>query len=322
MADENSISQILSRLKTRQLILLVQLDAERSVLRAAEAANMTQPAASKLLAELEDAFGVKLFERHARGVEPTRYGAIMVRHARAALSEISRAHDEILTLRSGLDGQAAIGTVTNPGTNLVPMALAAFKERSPLVRVTVELDFSKPLVERLLDGKLDMAVARILDRTSAAELNFEMLATEPHSVIARAGHPLAKVQGLVLDDLVQQPWILPPAGSILRARLDFLFVRLGLNLPSNFIETMSLPVITGLLRRTDMVVALPADTVRAHCELGVLTVLPIDLGVQLDAFGIVTRRDHELSPGAKSLLVVLRETAAKLYTPGATNVVS
>lgn len=62
-----------TRLKTRHLSLLLHLYEQRSVLRAAEAANMTQPAASKLLAEMESLLGVPLFERHARGVEPTWY---------------------------------------------------------------------------------------------------------------------------------------------------------------------------------------------------------------------------------------------------------
>ena len=87
-----------SRLKTRHLLLLLHLYEQRSVVRAAEAANMTQPAASKLLAEMEDMLGVQLFERHARGVEPTWYGQVLIRRARSALSEIGRAHDEIAAL--------------------------------------------------------------------------------------------------------------------------------------------------------------------------------------------------------------------------------
>ena len=102
-----------TRLKTRHLLLLVHLYEQRSVLRAAEAANMTQPAASKLLAEMEHLLGVPLFDRHARGVEPTWYGQVLIRRARAALSEIGRAHDEIAALASGRMGQAAIGTVVN-----------------------------------------------------------------------------------------------------------------------------------------------------------------------------------------------------------------
>jgi DNA-binding transcriptional LysR family regulator len=73
-----------SRLNARQLSLLVQLDEKRSVVHAAEAAYLTQPAASKFLTGLEDALGFALFTRHARGVEPTPYGEILVRHARVS----------------------------------------------------------------------------------------------------------------------------------------------------------------------------------------------------------------------------------------------
>ena len=77
-------STVQTRIKTRQMVLLSHLDRERSLLHAAEAAGMSQPAASKLLRELEDALGVTLFERHARGVEPTGYGTILIRRANAA----------------------------------------------------------------------------------------------------------------------------------------------------------------------------------------------------------------------------------------------
>jgi len=83
-----------SRLNARQLALIVQLDEKRSVLQAAEAAHMTQPAASKLLQTVEDALGVELFTRHSRGVAPTAYGEIVARHARAVLAEFKRVHEE------------------------------------------------------------------------------------------------------------------------------------------------------------------------------------------------------------------------------------
>src|SRR5687768_15870287 len=181
-----------SRLKTRHLSLLLHLHEHRSVLRAAEAANMTQPAASKLLSEMEGILGVPLFERHARGVEPTWYGQVLIRRARAALSEIGRAHDEIAAMRSGRMGQAAIGTVVNPGTTLVPQAIAAVKRDFPDILIRVEMDYSRPLVAKLLDGQLDIVIGRILGPEGAGDLEFEPLADEPHSVIVRAGHPLTQ----------------------------------------------------------------------------------------------------------------------------------
>ena len=210
-----------SRLKTRHLLLLLHLYEQRSVLRAAEAANMTQPAASKLLSEMEGILGVPLFERHARGVEPTWYGQVLIRRARSALSEIGRAHDEIAAMRSGRMGQASIGTVVNPGTNLVPQAIAAVKREFPDILIRVEMDYSRPLVAKLLDGQLDIVIGRILGPEGAGDLEFEPLADEPHSVIVRAGHPLTQRSGLTHADLIEYGWIMPPAASVLRTRLGF-----------------------------------------------------------------------------------------------------
>jgi DNA-binding transcriptional LysR family regulator len=302
-----------SWVKTRQLALLVSLDNERCVARAAEVNGLTQPAASKLLRELESTFNVKLFERHARGVVPTWCGEILLRHARLALSEISLAHDEIAAVNSGLTGRAAVGTVLNPGTHFAPMAIAQVKRRFPGILVRVEVDFSKPLVEKLLQCDLDMLVARVLDPSEANELSFEPLATEPHAILAGAHHPLAGRDDVRLEDLADQGWILPTPGSLVRDKLASLFVERDLPFPANIVETDSLPVATTLLRTTNMVVPLPVETVQHYCETGALTVLCRGLGLDIGPFGIITRRGYQLSPAAQVMLQALRETAAEVY---------
>lgn len=302
-----------SRLKTRQLLLLLHLYEQRSVLRAAEAASMTQPAASKLLAEMEDLLGVKLFERHARGVEPTWYGQVLVRRARAAMSEIGRAQEEIAALRSGRMGQASIGTVVNPGTTLVPQAIAEVKREFPDILIRVEMDYSRHLVAKLLDGQLDIVIGRIMGPEGAGDLDFEPLADEPHSVIARAGHPLSNRGALQHADLVRYGWVLPPADSVLRSRLDSMFLEHGVQAPMNVIETASLPVTTNLLRGSDLLTALPVDSVAPLIQAKLLTVLPIELGVRMESFGIILRRDYVLPPGADRILQALRSTARRLY---------
>lgn len=313
MASSKSDSFIRSRLKARQLALLVHLDDQRSVLRAAEAVGMTQPAASKLLREFEEALEVQLFERHARGVAPTWFGEILVRHARSILSEISLAQEEIGALRRGLSGQASLGTVLTPGTSLVPAAIKLVKERRPGLRISIEMDSSQPLIKKLQQGDLDIVIGRILEPQGADELRFEPLADEQHSVIAGAAHPLAGKRGLMLQDLVEQSWIWPESGSVVRDRLDGRFLQLGLPLPSNVVEATSVPVITNLLCTTNMVAAIPDAVVQPYCEAGLLSVLIKDLGLEIGSFGIVTRRHHKLSPGAQVLLAALRETAPKLY---------
>ncbi|RZT08861.1 DNA-binding transcriptional regulator, LysR family [Duganella sp. CF402] len=313
MTDSRSDRFVRSHLKTRHLVLLVELGRHGSIAHAAQAANLTQPGASKLLGELEHALGVQLFERLSRGVSPTWYGKVLIRRAGAALAEMDAAHQEVMELLSGLRGRVGIGTVLAPATGLVPKAINLLKERHARVHVAVNMSTSKVLVERLRSGELDLVVGRILDTEAADELNFEPLTDEPHLLIARASHPLMDRKELKLEDLMEQCWILPPAGSILRDRLTALFLSHGLEQPAETVETLDMPVVASLLLNNDMVVALPAEAVQPYLDAGLLKVLPFDLGVSMDSFGIVTRKRHQLSPGADAMLTALRDAAASIY---------
>jgi DNA-binding transcriptional LysR family regulator len=298
----------------RQLAFLVRLDEERCLARAAAAVGLAQPAASKLLRQVESSLGVKLFERHARGMEPTGYGEILIRHARLAVSALGLAREEIAALKSGLSGKTTIGTIVNPGTTLVPTAIRRMKQCYPGVLISVELDPSRQLVERLLQGHLDLVVARVLDPALADELVYEPLAAEePHAIIASAKHPLAARKGLQLEDLIEQPWILPPPGSLVRERLIALYAQRGWSLPANIVEAVALPVITSLLQQSEMVVALPEEVVLPYCEAGILSVLVRNLPLGVGAFGLITRRNRPLSPGAQLMLNTLREVAGQVY---------
>lgn len=305
-----------SRLNARQLSLLVHLDEKRSVLRAAEAAFLTQPAASKLLTGLEDALGVALFTRHARGVEPTPYGEILVRHARNALAELRQAHEELTAARSGLAGDVSIGTAVTSATDLVPMAVVALKDKYPRININIELGFSEALVRMLLERRLDIVIARVHNSKGIEGLDFQALAEDPHGVVARIDHPLARKRGLTLRDLADQTWILPPPGNVLRDRLTELFLAKRLDLPHQVVETASLPIIISLLRTSEMVAPLATEVAGPYCESGILTMLPLKLDLRLGPAGIITLREHRPSPAANAMLTVLREAAATLRSPG------
>lgn len=297
-------------LKTRQLAFLVHLDEERCLARAADASGLTQPAASKLLRQVEITLGVQLFERQPRGMAPTGYGDILVRHARAALSELGLARKEIAALRSGLSGKTAIGMVLDSNSNRVTQAVAQLKQRHPGVVVSIEIDGCAPLCQRLRQGELDIVVGRVLDTARAEDLIYEPLtANEQYAVIGGAQHPLAGRKGLQLSNVVEQPWILPPTGSLLRDKLDALFAQTGLPLPANIVETVSAPVIGSLLRQSPMVACVPEESVQSTCKAGEITALIRNISLAAGAFGLITRRDHQLAPGAQLMLKTLRELA-------------
>ena len=86
---------LLLRLRTRQLLLLTALDAHRNLGRAAQAMSMSQPAATKLLQQLEDTLAVALFNRLARGMEPTAYGEVLIRYAKRVLTDFGSVREEL-----------------------------------------------------------------------------------------------------------------------------------------------------------------------------------------------------------------------------------
>ena len=313
MSDHRSDRFVRSYLKTRHLVLLVELGRHGSIMHAAEAANLTQPAASKLLGELEHVLGVQLFERLPRGVAPTWYGRVLIRRAGAALAEMDAAHQEVMELLSGLRGRVAIGTVLTPSTTLLPPAVILLKSRHARVHVSISVDISRLLVARLRAGELDMVIGRILDTGVADELQFEPITDEPHGLIARAGHPLACRGDLQLDELAQQCWIVPESGSIMRDRITALFLSQGVEQPGETVASIALPTIASLLAGSDMVAPLPMELVRPYLDSGLLAVLPFDLNLRMDLYGIITRKQHQLSPGAEAMLGALREVASARY---------
>jgi DNA-binding transcriptional LysR family regulator len=304
---------IRARLKTRQLLLLVALAEEGNIHRAAQVLNMTQPAASKLLKDLEDVLEVPLFERLPRGMRPTWYGETMIRHARVALGSLNQAHDELQALKAGSYGQVNVGAITSPALALLPPAVALVKREQPNLRISLDIETSPVLLERLEQGKLDILVARLSEEHDKSQLRYQALTEELVCAVVRPGHPLLGTSELALHDVVDAGWIVPPAGSVLRHRFELMFQEDGLAPPVNTVETAALLFITRMLQQSDMVAVLAADVARYYAAHGIVALLPLDMPCHMDSFGIVTRTDRLLSPAAKVMVKALQASSLPVY---------
>jgi DNA-binding transcriptional LysR family regulator len=306
-----------TRLKTRQLLLVAALAEEGNVHRAAAALNMTQPAASKLLRELETMLDAPLFERMPRGMRPTRYGEALIRHARAVLSSLDQAQEELRTLKAGRLGHVAVGAITSPGVRLLPMAVAAIKRTHADVRVSIEVDTSNALLEKLAQEKLDIVIARLSAEHDKLQLRYEPLAKEPVAAVVRPGHPLFEQTPLTLDELARATWIVPPPGSVLRHRFELMFHRASLAPPANVVETAALLFITRMVEQSDMIAVLAEDVARYYAAHGMVAILPLPMNCQMDDFGIITRADRLLAPAAEVMIDALRAQSCKIYEASA-----
>ncbi|SOD52670.1 DNA-binding transcriptional regulator, LysR family [Pseudoxanthomonas wuyuanensis] len=302
-----------ARLKTRQLMLLLAIDEEGNIHRAADALNMSQPAASKLLKDLEEMMEVTLFERLPRGMRATWYGEIMIRHARIALSSLGEAGREIDSLKAGYTGNVSVGAIAGPAMTLLPMAMSRIADEYPLLRMSLLMESSDVLLERLAQNKLDILIARLFARHDKRNLHYQALAEEQVCAIARPGHPILETGTPSLDQLAAAAWILPPAGSVLRHRFELMFQSVGLDPPRRIIETSALVFLTKMLEQSDHLAVVPVDVARHYADHGIAAILPVELSCKMDAFGIITRTDWLLSPGAQIMLKALKDAAASVY---------
>lgn len=313
MANPPSLWFNRARLKLRQLQLLIALDEEGNIHRAAQSLHMTQPAASKLLKELETSLDVPLFDRLPRGMRATWYGETMIRHARMALNSLSQAHAEVEALRSGRYGQVSVGCISSPGMTLLPAAVARVKQLYPSLRVEVAIESSDVLMERLTQGKLDIVIGRLFERHPKADLRYEALVEEPVSAITRPGHPLLKKARLALPDVAKAAWIVPPQGSVLRHRFELMFQEAGLDAPADLIETTAPTFITKMLQASDLLAVVATDMARHFADHGMVALLPLALPCKMDAFGLITRTDRLLSPAGQVMLREIKSAALTVY---------
>ncbi|MFD2263936.1 LysR family transcriptional regulator [Lacibacterium aquatile] len=295
------------RLKLRHLQLFVALDDYRNLNRAAGSLNMSQPAASKLLGELEEMLGIELFERQPRGVEPNWYGEVMIRHARTVLANLGQAGDELMALKTGDGGSASIGTVMAPAVDAVVDAVEAVRRDLPRLHITVQVETSDVLVPRLVDSKLDFVVARIPQDVDPNPFIYEEVSDEEICFVVSDQHPLAEKAGIRLVDLIDRSWVIQPRTSILRRRVDGMFQSAGLPIPAKVTNTPSVFMALATVAKTEAITVMAKTVAQLFAAPGRFRILDFER-FSVQPFGLIRLRDKPLSPGAAALFKKVRGT--------------
>lgn len=301
-----------TRLKLRQLALIVAVAERRSLRQAASDVAITQPAATKLLHDLEDAVGLPLFTRHAWGMAPTVYGEALVRRARGLLAELGEARSELSALASGAAGTLRIGGVTGAMPGLLAPAIRRIQSERPRVKLFVLINTSEVLLEALRVGTLDVAVCPLPIETDTGDFIVARLSDEPLRIVARVGHPLARRRTITLAALADAAWLLQTPDSPLRRDVDAMLAAAGLRSPAVVVETVSIVATLALLQEGDAVTVMPQNLARHYARFGMVTELAVTLTAPIGRYELVTRARRELSPAALAFIAMLKESAARI----------
>ncbi len=314
-ANDHFADRVISRLKLRQLQLLVAVGQFRSILHAARQLNISQPAATKLIKELEADLGVALFERSNRGMIPTPFGTSLIRQGQVILSQIARAADEIGELRDGFSGRIAVGTLLAASANLLPRAVSMLVAERPGLMVHIHEGTNDHLMPMLRAGDLDLVVGRLSEQRYRADLVQEALFDERVICVARPSHPLHGLSHLALEQVLDFGWILPPGETTLRRQVDLMLLEAGHGAPRRTVQSVSYLFNRGLLALSDMVALVPEHAVETDLANGTLVELGWQVPLAAGAVGVSRRRDGEVGPAAEAFLTLLRRITRQARAP-------
>ncbi len=307
-------------LKLGHLRLIVALDEQEKVSAAASLLNITQPAASRMISEIEAILQAPLCERLPRGVILTPVGKAMARRARSVLLELREAEREVADLRAGRGGSVYLGAVTAPAVELAVPAIARARALYPQMDINIQVDTSTVLARELLASRQDFIIARVPDDLDPRVFHTKMLSGERACLVVRRDHPLAGKGVVDLHDLSQFDWVMQPSGTLLRRTVERAFMARNVPLPKRVLNTTSLLLSMVLVAETDAITPIAYDMARFvnHPDKlgGRIEILELPIEIWVEPYSLITVRDRGLSPAAEVLYGLVEEEAERLRGQG------
>lgn len=303
-----AVAQV-SRLRFRHLHFLDILGRTRNLRLTAEQMHITQPAATKVLMDIEEMLESRLFDRLPRGMRPNELGLFTLRYAHAALDSHRKFVDEFSTLKQGGHGHLTIGAISGSAAHLLIAAVAELQRLRPLLVVKVLEQSSDQLILWLAERKIDVMVGRFTDASQRDQFQYEELAGEGLQITAGVHHPLRGVQAPGLLELSRWPWILYPPSTALRKVSEDIFSSTGLSLTSGIVETPSFLFALELMQSTDMLSLQPAALVEKYVRRGLLTRIAAEVPDRMPGYGLITLQGEPPGTAAQAFMEVIRNLA-------------
>ena len=293
-------------LKTSQLQMLVAIAEHGTLMAAADALNVSQPAVTKSIKALEARLGVQLLERSGAGVRLTRYGETLLRRARAVVAEIASAERELEEMRTGAQRTLSIGVSLLASSFAMPEALRAFRARLPDVRLNIYECLPTQIIDGLRDGSFDLCVAFVASGDVTAEYRVVALSDTAQVLAVRQGDPLAKETRL--ENLTRARWLYNHTRESLPAYWRELCGERALPLPSHVNVCTSQRLYGQLAQEPGTISVWPEFLLEEPIRLGYLERLEMDACQPRLTLGLMHRRDLVLTSALEYFVECIQRT--------------
>lgn len=297
------------RLKLQDLHVLMTVVQAGSMGKAALMLNTTQPNVSRSIAALEHAFGVRLLDRHRRGIEPTACGRTLLDCGTAVFDELRQGVKTVEFLADPTAGEVRIGSTAFLAASFVSALIDRLSRRYPRIQFQLETGYMETLHRELRERKVDLLIVRSSGEIADERLHFEPFFEDSYVVAAGAKNPWARRRNILLSDLVEERWVLPPRESVIGSIIKQAFRAGGFEYPRATVVTDSPHMRVSLLETGRFITIFPASALKFLIRGAALKVLSVELPAARRSNGMVTLRDRAVSPVAQLVIDSARELA-------------
>jgi LysR family pca operon transcriptional activator len=305
--------QRLSRIRHRHLNCFLEVARSRKIGTAAFNLNISQPAASKTLSDLEGILDTRLFERRGKGgLRLTPSGRVFLRYAGASIAALKEGLDGLAQARMQGASVLMIGALPGVAAQFMPRAVQDFKEtHSTIVRVITGPNQS--MLNQLRIGELDLVVGRIARPVDMQGMSFSYLYSEQLHFVVRAGHPLVDSGPFDLAKLEQMTLLMPTADGVMRPVIDRFLIAHGVGALPNSIEARSPDFCRQYVLDSDAVWMISRGVVEHDIDDGRLCVLDVDTSDTQGSIGLTVRANTDPSPTLRMMMDTLVRVAGEFH---------
>jgi LysR family pca operon transcriptional activator len=298
------------RVKLRHIACFLEVARLGSMVRAADALNMSQPAATKTIQELEEILGAQLFDRSRRNLFLTPAGEQFQRYAASSMSALKQGIDSVrLTDRDSIVRVGALPTVS---ARILPPAVMRLAETGQ-VRTRIVTGPNDYLLSLLRAGEVDLVIGRMAEPGDIAGLSFEHLYSEQVVFVVRKSHPLLGLKPFALSAVEPYQILMPPPGAVIRPAVERLLTAHGVSNLKDDIETVSNAFGRRYTFITDAIWIISQGVVADDVAEGRMVTLPVDTSETTGPVGLTMRSGETIGYDAERLLAAIRLVASDLF---------
>ncbi len=285
----------------RHMRIFVSVFQKNSITKAAQELHLAQPSVSLAVRELEDYYGIRLFDRIGRHIAPTECGKEFYRYAVHIVSLFNEMEKKMRNWDTF--GTLRIGASITIGTHILPVLIHRYQDQFPDLMIEAKVSKSASVEDEIIHNGIDLGL--IETQPSHPDLRAVPFMTDSMCAITAPDHPLASVKSISLAELSRFPFLMREKGSAGRKLLDAAFSLQQITVSPRWESTSTQALVKAVAEGLGVSV-LPYLIVKKDSEEGTVRQIPLNQPIRRN-LNVIYHKSKFLTDNMKSFIELCKK---------------